>query len=250
MSVINKLLLLGFFSIALHACNLIPSVDEESLPNTARVGVVSLMYDYMDYLNFSGISMYSYQSSSHYAAKWKLNEFAVSATKKHLKDRFEIIDVSYNATILKRGFNHTNFYTGLPIYYIHTVEEHYKKIVSTYDLDAIIVIVQNYTKPSLFQQAYSYGFLYKKIIKPRLKSFAAISLRIHDAESLNIIALEENVDVFVKVKGMPAYPSFYDYSTDEQNELKLWVEKAIDKAIIVAIKKMKLKPKEKSFFVF
>ena len=45
MSVIYKLLLLGFFSIALHACNLIPSVDEESLPNTARVGVVSLMYD-------------------------------------------------------------------------------------------------------------------------------------------------------------------------------------------------------------
>ena len=245
-----KLFLLCIYCVTLYACNLIPSVDEESLPSTARVGVVSLMYDYMDYLNFSGIPIHSYQSSTHYVAKWNLNEFSVSATMKHLEDRFDVVNVSYSPTILKRGFNNTNFYTGLPIYYIHTVEEHYKKIVSTYDLDAIIVIVQNYTKPSLFQQAYSYGFLYKKIIKPRLKSFAAISLRIHDAESLNIIALEENVDAFVKVKGMPAYPSFYDYSTDEQNELKVWVEMAIDKAIVVAIKKMKLKPQEKSFFVF
>ena len=104
MNIIFKLLLLGFFSIALYACNLIPSVDEESLPNTARIGIVSLMYDYMDYLNFSGIPIYSFKSSSHYVAKWKLNEFAVSATKKHLKDRFDIIDVSYSPTILKRGF--------------------------------------------------------------------------------------------------------------------------------------------------
>ena len=250
MSVIHKLLLICFFCIALPACNLIPSVDEESLPNTARVGVVSLMYDYMDYLNFSGLPVYSYQSSSHYVAKWKLNKFAVTATKKHLKNRFDIIDVSYSATILKRGFNHKNFYTGLPIYYIHTVEKHYKKIVNTYDLDAIIVIVQNHTKPSIFKQAYSYGILYKKLIKPKLKSFAAISLRIYGAKSLNIIALEENVDAFVKVEGMPAYPSFHDYSADEQQHLKIWVEKAIDKAIIAAISKMKLKPQEKSFFVF
>lgn len=250
MNVIFKLLLLGFFSIALYACNLIPSVDEESLPNSARIGIVSLMYDYMDYLNFSGIPIYSFKSSSHYVAKWKLNEFAVSATKKHLRDRFDIIDVSYSPTILKRGFNHTNFYTGLPIYYIHTVEEYYKKIVNTYDLDAIIVIVQNYTKPSYFQKAYSYGFLYRKLIKPRLKSFAAISLRIYDAESLNIIALEENIDAFVNVEGIPVYPSFYDYPADEQNELKVWVEKAIDEAIIAAISKMKLNTQEKSFFIF
>jgi len=92
--------------------------------------------------------------------------------------------------------------------------------------------------------------LYKKLIKPKLQSFAAISLRIYDAESLNIIALAENINAYVKVESISVYPSFYDYSTDEQQDLKTWAEKAIDEAIISAIYKMRLKQDEKSFFIF
>jgi len=52
-------------------------------------------------------------------------------------------------------------------------------------------------------------FLYIKIIKPKLQSFAAILLRIYDAKSLNVIALEENVVAFVKVEGILVYPFFF-----------------------------------------
>ena len=250
MTTVVNFLLFCFISFALFACNLIPNVDEESLPRTARVAVVSLMYDYMDYVNFSRLPMSSSKSTSHYVSEWKLNEFAENAASGHLKDRFELIEITYSPTILKRGFNNTNFYTGLPIYYIHTVEKHYKKIVATYDLDAIIVVVQNYTKPSAFRKAYSYGLLYKNLFKPKLQSFAAISLRIYDAKSLNVIALAENVDAFVNIEGTTAYPSFNHYSEDEQMELKLWVEKAIDTAIFSALSEMKLTSEKKSFFIF
>jgi len=52
------------------------------------------------------------------------------------------------------------------------------------------------------------------------------------------------------VESIPVYPSFYDYSIDEQQDLKTWAEKAIDEAIISAIYKMRLKQDEKSFFIF
>ena len=50
--------------------------------------------------------------------------------------------------------------------------------------------------------------------------------------------MEGNVVAFVKVEGILVYPSFYDYSTYEQIELKVWVDKAIDETIITAKYKM------------
>lgn len=245
-----KMLISCFLCIAIYACTLVPNVDKESLPTTARVGVISLMYDYMDYLSYSGIPFSSYKNSSHYVKKWNLNNFAVSAISKHLEDRFEIVNVSYSPTILKRGFDNTNFYTGLPIYYIRTVEESYNKIVNTYNLDAIIILLQNYTKPRKFSEAYSYGFIYKNLLKPKIKSFAAISLRVYDAKTLDVIALAENVNTYINVEGIRPYPSFYDYSKNEKNKLKYWAERAINDAILSAIDDMKLTDGYKKFILF
>ena len=70
-----KFLLLCLICFTLFSCNLIPKVDEETLPTTARVAVVSLMYDYMNYVNLSILPIHATKSTSHYVSKWNLNEF-------------------------------------------------------------------------------------------------------------------------------------------------------------------------------
>ena len=130
----------------------------------------------------------------------------------------------------------------MPIFYISSVEvkNEFKRIVRAHDLDAIIIVAQNFTKPSPVYKPYAYGLAYKKLFREKLVSFAAISFRIYDANALHILALSENLEAYVDVDGLPVYPSFHEYSNEEKEILKLWVRKAFDSTISAAISKLEL----------
>lgn len=231
--------LLGFI---LLGCSILPKIDEDKLPTSARIGVVSLIYNYMDFLKLSGVPIYSYHEKSYNVFDWKMDKYVQSSVAKHLKERFNVIDIAYNTTKLKKGFNNTNPYTGLPIFYINSeeIKQEFKRIVRVYGLDAIIVVAQNFTKPNPFYKSYAYGLAYKKLFREKLISFAAISFRVYDANTLYILALSENVESYITVEGLPIYTSFNDYSDEEKDVLKTWVGKAFDSTISSAIYELKL----------
>lgn len=242
MSTITRTTLFSLLSFILLGCSILPKISEDILPTTARVGVVSLIYNYMDFVKLSGIPIYSYYDKSHDVFDWKMDKYVQSSTAEQLKERFDVIDIAYNTAKLKKGFNNTNPYTGLPIFYINSeeIKQEFKRIVSVYDLDAIIIVSQTFTKPNPFYKPYAYGLAYKKLLREKLVSFAAISFRIYDANTLHILALSENIESYIAVEGLPIYRSFNDYSDEEKNVLKRWVGKAFDSTISSAISKLKL----------
>lgn len=242
MRIISRFSLLILLSLVLLGCSLLPKIDEETIPTHARVGVVSLIYNYLDFVKLSGIPIYSYHDKSHNVFDWKMDRYVQLHTAKKLKNRFNVIDITYNAAKLKKGFNNTNPYTGLPIFDINSeeIKNEFKRIVRVYGLDAIIVVAQNFTKPNPFYQSYAYGLAYKKLFREKLVSFAAISFRVYDAKTLHILALSENIDSYITVKGLPIYTSFSKYSDNEKDVLKTWVEKAFDSTISSAISDLRI----------
>ena len=226
----------------LLGCSILPKIDEDTLSTTARVGVVSLIYNHIDFVNLSGVPIYSYHDELYYVFDWKMNQYVQTSVTEKLKERFNVVDITYNSAKLKKGFNNTNPYTGLPIFYINSVEvkQEFKRIARVYNLDAIIVVAQNFTKPNPFYKPYAYGLVYKKLFKEKLISFAGISFRVYDANSLHILALSENIYSYVEVQGLPVYRSFNYYSDEEKYVLKRWVGKAFDLAISSAIYDLKL----------
>ena len=242
MRTITRISFFSLLSFILLGCSILPKIDEDTLPTNARVGVVSLIYNYMDFVKLSGVPIYSYNDKSYNVFDWKMDKYVQLSTAKHLKERFNVIDIVYNTAKLKKGFNNTNPYTGLPIFYINSeeIKQEFKRIVRVYGLDAIIVVAQNFTKPIPFYKPYAYGLVYKKLFREKLICFAAISFRVYDANTLHILALSENVESYIAVEGLPIYTSFNDYSDEEKDVLKTWVGKAFDSTISSAISELKL----------
>ena len=242
MRTINRILVYSLVSLIIIGCSILPKIDEDTLPTNARVGVVSLIYNYMDFVKLSGIPIHSYHDESHNVIDWKMDRYVQSSVSKKLKQRFNVIDITYNTEKLKKGFNNKNPYTGLPMFYISSeeIKKEFKRIDRVHGLDAIIVVSQSFTKPNPFYKPYAYGLVYKKLFREKLVSFAAISFRIYDAKTLHILALSENIDSFIRVGGLPIYSSFNDYSDVEKDVLKTWVGKAYDSTISSAIFDLKL----------
>jgi len=226
----------------LLGCSILPKIDEDTLPTTARVGVVALIYNHIDFVKLSGVPIYSYHDKLYYVFDWKMDKYVQASAAKQLKERFNVVDIAYNTAKLKKGFNNTNPYTGLPIFYINSeeIKQEFKRIARVYNLDAIIVVAQNFTKPNPFYKPYAYGLAYKKLFREKLISFAAISFRVYDANTLHILALSENIESYIEVRGLPIYRSFNNYSDEEKDVLKRWVGKAFDSTISSAIYDLKL----------
>ena len=239
MKTITIILVYCLYGFIIIGCSILPKIDEDKLPSSSRVGIVTLIYGHMSFVKISGIPIYSYTDKTHFIYDWNMDKHVQSSVEKKLKRRFNIIDISYNTAKLKKGFNTKNLYTGLPIFYISSqeIKNEFKRIVKAHDLDAIIIVSQNYTKPSPIYKPYAYGLAYKKLFREKLVSFASISFRIYDAKSLQILALSENIESYVDVDGIPVYTSFDEYSNDEREILKSWVIKAFDSAISEAIYK-------------
>lgn len=242
MRTINRILVFSLVSLIIVGCSILPKIDEDTLPTNARVGVVSLIYNDMDFVKLSGIPIYSYHDESHNVFDWKMDRYVQSSVSKKLKQRFNIIDITYNTAKLKRGFNNKNPYTGLPMFYISSeeIKKEFKRIDRVHGLDAIIVVSQSFTKPNPFYKPYAYGLVYKKLFREKLVSFAAISFRIYDAKTLHILALSEYVVSYVDVDGLPVHTSFHDYTNEEKVILKTWVRMAFDSTISLAMSKLKL----------
>ena len=242
MSRITRTTFFSLLSFILLGCSLLPKVDEDILPTTARVGVVSLIYNHMNFVKLSGVPIYSYHDKLYYVFDWKMDKYVQSSAAEQLKERFNVIDIAYNTAKLKKGFKNTNPYSGLPMFYINSegIKQEFKRIAKVHNLDAIIVIAQNFTKPMPLYKPYAYGLAYKKLFREKLISFAAISFRVYDANTLHILALSENIEAYIAVEGLPIYTSYNDYSDEEKDILKTWIGKAFDSTIASAIYDLKL----------
>ena len=242
MKTITIILVYCLYGFIIIGCSILPKIDEDKLPSSSRVGIVTLIYGHMSFVKISGIPVYSYTDKTHFIYDWNMDKHVQSSVEKKLKRRFNIIDISYNTAKLKKGFTDTNLYTGLPIFYINSeeIKKEFERIVRVHELDAIIVVAQNFTKPSPVYKPYAYGLVYKKLFREKLSSFAAISFRIYDAKTLHILALSENIESYVNVDGLPICTSFHEYSNEEKEILKSWVGKAFDSTIIKAITKLEL----------
>ena len=130
MRTINRILVYSIVSLIIVGCSILPKIDEDTLPTNARVGVVSLIYNDMDFVKLSGIPIYSYHDESHNVFDWKMDRYVQSSVSKKLKQRFNIINITYNTAKLKKGFNNKNPYTGLPMFYISSdeIKKEFKRI--------------------------------------------------------------------------------------------------------------------------
>lgn len=226
-----------FITIAVTACG-IPQIKEDALPRASRVGVISLMGDELEFRKI-GLTVFHNEIEEIDVADWRIDEFVVTSLHHDLKNRFEMVSVDSGKYDFRGGLT-KDFLLISHVFEPERVADQIRAISDEYRLDALVVAHTYVAEISRAGYLEKYGILYQKFFgEPTFRSFAIPKLYFVDCRSLEVIA-DWGTVLFQPIAGLPKHPSYKRYSVDQQEILKSWVERAIERSLNKVVADMKL----------
>ena len=130
------------FNFFVTACGA-PQIKESTLPQTSRVGVVSLPGNELLFEK-RGVTIFSNKTERIDVTDWHVDEFVVTRLHDNLKNRFEMVPVDPGKYDFSGGFSKNIFYED--VFDPEKMANQIKAISAEYELDALIIVKTSFAE--------------------------------------------------------------------------------------------------------